>query len=100
MERIYLDNDHAVHLTGLADGDGAAVTSATVEARVMDSSGADVSGVTWPVALTHTGSGNYSGTIDKAIVLQEGAIYYLDVTATASGMDANWRIPHVSTRRK
>lgn len=99
MDRIYLGNDHVVHLSGLKDDDGAAVTGATVEARVLDRDKQPVSGITWPVPLTHIGGGDYKGVIDASIVLEDRALYYVEVTASYNGLDALWRVPHVSAER-
>lgn len=99
MDRIYLDNDHVVHLTALKDDDGVVVTGATVEARVLDRTKVAVDGITWPVTLTHTGDGNYEGVLDAAIEIEDRALYYLEVTVSYAGLDATWRVPHVSAER-
>lgn len=99
MDRIYLDNDHVVHLAGLTDDDGVAVTSATVEARVLDRNFQPVGGVSWPVTMSHVGNGDYEGVIDSSIVLTDRSLYYLEVTASYAGLDATWRIQHVSSQR-
>lgn len=100
MPDIYLDNDYVVKLDGLKDDDGTAVTAATVEARVLDRDKEEVAGIAWPVTLSHTSNGNYEGTIDKALQLEDKALYYVEVTASHSGRDATWRVQHISRERE
>lgn len=83
----------------LRDQDGAIVTDATVNARLLDSDLLPVSGITWPVVLSHVSEGNYEGVIDKDMQLTENALYYLEITATSGALDATWRRPYVAAQR-
>lgn len=97
---LYVGNDMVITVAGLTDQAGAAVTSATVEATLFESDAAtEVTGITWPVTLSHDGSGTYSGVMDKAAAVTLGAIYWLRVDAVAGSADARWWSQEVATRR-
>lgn len=98
-ERIYLDNDHVVKLDGLKDKDGVAVTSATVECRILDSDKQEVSGITWPLALSHVSDGNYEVVLDKAVDLTLNSLHFLEVTAVQGGTEAMWRERIIAAER-
>ena len=60
----------------------------------------EVAGLSWPITLTGSGSGNYQGVIDKAAVLQRRRVYVLRVTAAEGTIDAQWDLELVSDYRK
>ena len=62
------------------------VTDASVEVVVTDETGAQVSGVTWPILLPHVTEepGTYRKTVDPISGLQNGAIYHVEYTATGA----------------
>lgn len=93
MAQIYLGNDHEVSITGLKDSDDTPLVAATVEATLLLAEDmSEVAGITWPITLTHTGTGNYEGVIDKAVSLVRKRLYVLRVTASEGTADAQWDI--------
>lgn len=97
---IYIGNDHVVKLEGLEDQDGNAVTSATVKARILDLNYDDVSGLSWPLTLSHDGGGTYSAVLDKAVSLTRNSRHYLQITAAQGGTEATWRLPLKAQERE
>jgi len=98
---IYINNDHTIKVEGLQDQDGNAVTTATVEATILDLNRKEVGGITWPLTLSHDGNGTYSATLDKAVSLQRNVRHYLRVVAsTSGGADAEWTEPLVAKERE
>lgn len=100
MERIYIDNDHTVTLSALKDEDDAAVTSATVNMTLYEWDGVtEVSGVSWPVTLSHTASGTYTGSLSSSAAVVRGQRYRLKVVATDSGKTlTGWQDAYVERR--
>ncbi len=92
---LYIGNDTQIDVTGLQNADDSSyLNAATVTVTVKDLSGTEVSGISWPVTLSYesASNGNYSGAIDKALSITEGATYHIEITAAESGLDAFWRI--------
>lgn len=93
---IFINNDTLAKLTGLQNPvDSAFLNTATVSVTIKDLSGSEVDGVTWPITLAYVAAsnGDYEGIIDKAVVLVEGNRYFLEFTASLSGIDGFWRVP-------
>lgn len=91
---LYVDTDHALSVSGLQGSGGDYVNNATVQATVYESDGTtEVSGQSWPVTLDYQAGtdGNYSGVIDNAANLVDGAYYQVVVTATHNGLVRTWR---------
>lgn len=92
---IRRDSDVVLELQALTDAvTGAAITTATVTARLTDEAGADIGGATWPITLAHVGAtpGTYRGLIPYGVVLGTGTVY-ADVTADAgAGAHSRWRV--------
>lgn len=95
---IRRDSDVVLELQALTDAvTGAAITTATVTARVTDEAGADLAGATWPITLAHVGAtpGTYRGLIPFGVVLGTGRVF-ADVTADAgAGLHSRWRVKAV-----
>ena len=92
----YIGADNVVQLGGFQNAiDSTYLNAATVTCTIKDTSGNEVSGISWPVTLDYVAAsdGIYRATIDKAITLTFGNIYYVEITATESGIDGFWRIP-------
>lgn len=93
MHRLYVGNDTVLELVGegrLEDQDGNPVESATVEATLLEPDGTEVSGVTWPVALSDEGDGEYSGVIPSDVQVTKGNRYGLQLVAEAGSAKATW----------
>ena len=82
-----VDNDNTVYLDSLTGPDGEYVNNATVTAVLKDSTGTNVTGVSWPLTLAYItdSNGRYSGVIESVADLIDGATYILGVTATVDG---------------
>lgn len=94
-EVIYVGNDNAVQVVGLADLDGVYVNAATVTARLQTAAGVDVAGQTWPLTLAYVAAsdGLYRGILESALVLTEGAAYRLEISAVSGSSVAAWHVP-------
>lgn len=83
---LFLDNSNVIKMplltnsaTGLAD------TGASMSVTLLDSSGTEVAGETWPVSMAHAGAGEYRATLASAITIAVGEVYTAKVVATGSG---------------
>lgn len=89
MDTLFLNNSHLVRIRGLKDEDGVFINNAdTVEATLLEADReSEVTGVTWPVPLYYVGgsNGDYEGGLPAGLDVEEGARYYLKLTATISG---------------
>lgn len=92
---IRRDSDVVIELKDLTDTvTGAAITTATVTARLTDEAGADLGGTSWPITLAHVGAtpGTYRGVIPYTVSLGTGRVF-VDVTADAgAGLHSRWRV--------
>lgn len=95
---LYDGNDMVVEVADLKDQDGVTVTSATVEATLLDGE-TEVAGQTWPLTLTADGSGNYSGIIDSAVEVTVGKRYTLHIEAVIGNTEGAWD-EYVVVRRR
>lgn len=92
MAILYLDTDHVITVTGLKDSDDAAVTGATVTAKIINSSdGSEVSGATWPVTLTGDGAGNYTGQLPDEVSITYSGDYLIEVVAEDGSLKRTWQ---------
>ena len=100
---LYRSNDHVLELRGLKNElTGAALNSATVTVTLVDATGAQVSGDTWPKTMSYvtSSSGNYRCTLGYALSLTEDARYTAQITANAgSGLRAYWEMECVARNR-
>ena len=89
MASIQLNSDNTIELRGLRNAvTGQAVTTATVTA-VTTYNGVNVSGITWPITLSHVSNGLYRANIPNEVNLVTGREYKALVVADA-GADAHW----------
>lgn len=98
---IYLGNTSIIELQSLTNSvTDAAITNATVTARIVDNTGASVSGQTWPLTLTHVSAGTYRGTIENDIGISLDKIYTAIIDADVSGVGAaRWEVPVTTADR-
>lgn len=97
IQTLRIDSDNLLTVDGLYDNVAAEyANSATVQVTLLDPSGAEVSGVTWPLALTYvpSSSGRYRVVLPDALQLQNFQSYTAVITADA-GADAlrTWYMP-------
>ena len=86
-------SDIVLELQALTDAvTGAAITTATVTARVTDAAGVSIGGATWPVTLAHVAAGTYRGLLPYGMVIP-GAPVMVEVTADAgAGRRSVWSV--------
>lgn len=85
------ENTHRAVLD-LEDHTGAAVTNATVTIKLLERDGTtEVAGTTWPITMSHTGSGRYIGTIPAGAALEHGKLYTVNMLAVRGAEKAHWR---------
>lgn len=93
---LYKDNDSLVEVASLKDSDTEAfINDATVSCTVTDLDGNAVSGITWPLEMIYVpdSNGTYRAIIDRAIAVEYGGFYFVNVVAQApGGLDATWKI--------
>jgi hypothetical protein len=95
-EIVFVANDNLFVLSGVAlASDGSAINDAVVVMTIKDSSGTDVTGVTWPVVMAFTGTdGQYSATIEEEAGFVDDAGYTAFVDAeTPGGITGHWEVP-------
>ncbi len=96
-ELIYYLNDHVIEVDKFYDEvDGSYINSATVTVTLVDSTGTDVVGQTWPTALPYVASsdGKYRATLADTMTLVKGQPYTAKVTANGGpGLMGYWEVP-------
>lgn len=101
MKTLFIDNDMRLTLDELRDPDGAYINTATVTVTLLDFSGEEVDGETWPVSLDYVADsdGKYQGILDDAIELENGEIYTLAVDAVDGDSKGHWELAVKATTR-
>ncbi len=93
---IYLSNDHLLELRGLKNiATDAYIDDATVTAILVDEDDAQVSGQTWPLALSYVAGsdGIYRGTLTDSLSLTVDRVYTAQITVSGgSNLAAYWEI--------
>jgi hypothetical protein len=83
---LYLDNSNVIELRSLTNSvTGVVDTGATVTVTIKDAAGTNVTGQTWPAAMSHASAGTYRATLDAAMSIEAGRRYVVIVNATGSG---------------
>lgn len=102
---LFVSNTMRVEVEGL--GAFSAVNSfdyindATVTVTIVDSTGTEVAGETWPVTLSYesASNGNYSGVVSKDIAVSDGDLLTAKLTVTSGSNVGYWEPPvEVDTR--
>ena len=79
----YIDNTNLLRVTDVnvtaLDGT-TSLSSLTGEFTIIDSNDVEVTGQTWPTALTLNTAGDYSGVIESDVAFIEGTTYTAVVT--------------------
>lgn len=107
------DNDLLVDCAFARRLEKTALTGATVNVTVRDAAGVDVTGVSWPLALSGSGlinithpdgstvsAARYVGTIQHEADIVAGKVYRIEIRLThaGDGLDAQWLIDRVARR--
>lgn len=103
-EAIYVGNTNMLELRGLRDGlTGEYLSGATVTATVKDAAGANVTGESWPKALSYVddSEGVYRVSLSHQLAVVAGAGYVavIDVDAD-SGRRGRWELPLIAKVRR
>lgn len=87
MDVLYVNNDHVVEIQGLRDAAGKLISDATAEATLYEADGiTEVTGVTWPLALTPTSrAGVYQGNLTASVGVENRKRYELKLSAVSVG---------------
>ena len=100
---IYQSNDTIIEVAGLKnDVTGAFINNAQVNVVLVDSLGVQVTGQTWPLALTYVpvSDGAYRATLLFSLPLSPNSKYSANVFVSAGGLVANWSIDVLCKKRK
>jgi len=91
---IYEGNDTIIEVKGLKNEvSGDYINAATVAVTLTDTTGVEVTGETWPLAMSYvTGSnGKYRATLADTLSLTVGTRYEATISANAgAGLQAKW----------
>jgi len=100
-KNLYVGNDHRLTVDTLRDPDGNYINTATVTVTLLDSSGAEVEGVTWPISLSYVedSNGRYQGILDDAIELVDGETYIVVIDAVDGESVGHWELTVQAVRR-
>lgn len=92
---LYVGNSNVIELQTLTNSATDAVdTGATVEVTLKTLAGVNVTGQSWPLALTHASAGTYRATMDSAAAIVANRKYVAHVDVTGSGSEvAHWEVP-------
>lgn len=104
VQILYDNNDMVLEVAGLRnETTGAFLNAASVSATLKDSAGTNVTGQTWPVALTYVPSsdGVYRVGLSNALVLTPSARYVAQISVDAgAGLRAEWDLDCVCQTRR
>lgn len=81
---IFVGNTNVIDLLGLSsEVDDAFINDASVEVTVVDESGVEVAGQSWPLAMSYLpgSDGNYRGFISDEVEFVPRDKYYARITA-------------------
>jgi hypothetical protein len=93
---IYYQNDTVLEVRDLRNGvTGDYLDQAALSVTVYDSTGAQVAGAAWPLAMSYVAASNgkYRVTLPAALALQKRDKYTAVILADGGvGLDARWEI--------
>ena len=100
MATLSIDSDNVVELMNLKNArTGEDITTATVTMTLTEKkTGAEVSGVSWPIPLAHVASGLYQGNIPDIAVLSS-ALTYKGLVVADNGADQHheWCVEYTAS---
>lgn len=101
MASLYIGNSNVVELEDLKNSATNNIdTGASVQVTVLDEQEAEVTGQVWPVLMSHVSNGLYRATLDPAINLVAGTVFFLKVEATGSGGQTGlWKYKVIAQER-
>ena len=91
---LIVETDNLIELDGLQDQSTSAyINDATVTVTLLDSSGSEVSGETWPLTMSYVAAsdGKYRATLADTLVIKPNKRYQAKVVADGgSGKKRTW----------
>lgn len=100
---LFQNNDTVLELENLKNEvNGAYLNSATVTVTLKDSAGMNVTGTTWPKAMTYVAASNgmYRATLPYGLALVPAQRYTATIVADAgAGLHAEWSVECVCRAR-
>jgi hypothetical protein len=89
----FVGNTNVVEIIGLRDRiAGIYIDDATVTVTVKTAAGANVSGETWPKAMTYQGGdGHYAASLDDGLALTAGGVFYAHISVTSGSLVGSWQ---------
>lgn len=102
--QAFISNDNLLEVIGLQNAKTGEYinASATVQATLKDRAGANVTGASWPLALSYVAAsnGNWDVVLPAALDLTDGQDYVCEITAQVSGgPTAAWSAPVTAIKR-
>lgn len=93
-QTVYIDNDNRIKLSGLKDADGVFQNSAVVTVTLQDSTGANITGETWPLSMPHIAgsSGDYHAVLQDALPLTNNQDITAVVDVNSAGLTAQFLV--------
>lgn len=100
-EGLLVGNDNILEVELTDPVTGSYINNATVTAVLLDSSGAQVAGDTWPKTLAYVSASNgiYRGTLEQTLAITPGRTYTRQVTALGNGFTGFWEKPIKARKR-
>ena len=103
ISTIFQNNDTLIELAGLQnETTGAYLNTATVTVTLIDATGANVTGATWPMAMSYVAGSNglYRATLGFDLPLTENGLYKANIIAIGgTGLRANWTANVICKKR-
>lgn len=99
---IYVGSDNVFRTRGIRNSlTGEFINDAVVELTLLDANGDELSGQSWPLTLSYIASsdGEYQGTIDDAVVAEDGQIVEAVIDISGDGLTAQLRLEAVFSER-
>lgn len=98
---LFVLNDNLLEIVNLKDGtDDSTITGTVVSdaggsvtVTLVDADGVEVSGETWPLALSHVANGLWRATLSDTLSLTRNAFYVAQITVNAgAGKQGYWEV--------
>lgn len=100
---IFLSNDNLIELANLQNEvTGAYINDATVNVTLVNSTGTNVVGTTWPKVMPYVAAsdGLYRATLGYDLVLTANSRYTANIVVVSGALRASWAADVVCKTRK
>jgi len=99
----FVGNDMLIELDELKNvATNAYVNNATVSCILVDSSGTNVNGQSWPLSMSYveTSNGKYRGILNAALALTKARRYKAKITVTTGSLIGYWEQDVIALTRQ